>query len=193
MSAPPAISSRTHRPLFILGLLLTMFPIVVSSETIIGMFERISPGSSAQDSSVLEILLMPVFMLFCYLHGFSFMIGTGICVWCFGRFLGLPEKPMVPRAVLIPLLCDAYVFAQALPFLAVPRGAGIRPMGWVAFALLLALGMTVFEWFYVSRQLHTQPKRASVVLGYVLSLLPFPIVMASLRLMAAIKGFELEQ
>ena len=121
------------------------------------------------------------------------MIGSGICFWCFGRFLGLPEKPMVPRAALIPLLCDAYVFAQALPFLAVPRGAGIRPMGWVAFALLLALGMTVFEWFYVARQLRTQPNRAFVALGYALSLLPIPIVLMSLGLMAAIKGFVLEQ
>jgi hypothetical protein len=193
MSALPAISSRTDRLLFALGLLLAMFPIVVSSETIIEMFERISPGSSAHDSSAVEILLMPVFMLLCYLHGFSFMIGTGICVWCFGRFLGLPERPMVPRVVLVPLLCDAYVFAQALPFLAVPRGTGIRPMGWVAFALLLGLGMTVFEWFYVARQLRSQPNSAFVILGYVLSLLPIPIVMISLGLMASIKGFVLEQ
>jgi hypothetical protein len=193
MTTSRAIPDRRFILLLIFGVLLAIFPIIVSGETLIGMFDRICPGSSAHDLSVLEMLLMPIVMFLCWLQGFGFMIGSGICFWCFGRFLGLPEKPMVPRVVLIPLLCDAYVFAQALPFLAVRRGAGIRPMGWVAFALLLALGMTVFEWFYVSRQLRTQPKRATVVLGYVLSLLPIPIAMASLSLMAAIKGFELEQ
>jgi hypothetical protein len=193
MNAPPIIASRACRLLFMCGLLLAVFPIVVSDDSVIGMFDRICPGTSASEFSMLELLLMPVFMVLCYLQGFGFMLGSGICFWCLGWFLLKPGKPWLPSVVLVPLLCDAFMFTQALPFLAVPRGAGIRPMGWVALAFLLGLGITVFAWFYVSWQLRKQPNRAAVMVGYLLSLLPVPLAMISLFLMAAIKGFELEQ
>ncbi|MGC3989886.1 MAG: hypothetical protein QM796_09460 [Chthoniobacteraceae bacterium] len=130
-------------------------------------------------------------MPFLWLHGFSYMIGTAICFWCGAQYLR-GTRPAIPSALLIPLLCDVYIFAQALPFLAVPRGTPIRPMGWAVFSLLLALGLTVFGVIHVSLQLRTKQSRAFCAVGYFLSILPIPIVMSSLQLMAAIKGFELE-
>jgi len=189
MTVPHTTTSRTFNLLLILGLLLAIFPMVVSSDSLFMIFDRLF---SAHPSALLQGLLMPIMMLLGWLHGFSFMIGTVICFWCAGRFLLRPERPVMPAAVLIPLLCDGYVFAQALPFLAVPRGAGIRPMGWVFFTLLLACGMTVFGLVYVTGQFRTQQNKAFCGIGIFLSLLPIPIMMSSLRLMAAIKGFELE-
>ena len=105
--------------------------------------------------------------------------------------LRLP-KPIVLPALLIPLLCDAYVFAQALPFLAVPSGAQIRPMGWAFYTLILALALTVIGFVYAVAQFRTQQNKVLCGIGMFLSLFPIPIAMSSLRLMAAIKGFELE-
>jgi len=56
----------------------------------------------------------------------------------------------------------------------------------------LAMGLTVFGLAYVAGQFRKQPNKALWAMGLVLSLLPLPLAMTSLRLMAALKGFELE-
>jgi len=129
---------------------------------------------------------------FLLLHSFSYMLGTAICFWCAGRFLLRQTKPLISPVLLIPLLGDGFVFAQALPFLEVPGGTGIRPMGWVFYMVSLAMGLTVFGLAYVAGQFRKQPNKALWAMGLVLSLLPLPLAMTSLRLMAALKGFELE-
>jgi hypothetical protein len=115
------------------------------------------------------------------------MIGTGIIFWCAARSLLRLEKSVI----WIPLLCDAFIFAQALQFLAVPSGASIRPMGWCLFTFFLSIGATVFGLIYVTNQSRIGRSKLLCTIGYFLSVFPIPISMFSLRLMAAIKGFEL--
>lgn len=192
MNSSRTIPSRRFSLLLIFGILLAMFPLFVSDATLNRFGEWVFSWVPEHPPVGLESLLGMIMMPFFMLHGFSYMIGTAICFWCVGRYCLRLPKPVIPRVLLIPLLCDAFVFAQALPFLAVPRGGHIRPMSWAFFSVVLAVGMTIFGLIYVSAQLRTQQSRTFCGIGFFLSILPIPIVMSSLRLMAAIKGFELE-
>jgi hypothetical protein len=192
MTTSLTIPSRRFILFLIFGILLAIFPVLVSDETWDRFGEWFFSWIPAHPPAGLESLFGLIVMPFFMLRGFGYMIGTAIFFWCAGRYCLRLPKPVISPALLVPLLCDAYVFAQALPFLAVPRGAEIRPMGWAFFSVLLALGMTVFGLIYVSAQLRTQQGRVFCGIGFFLSILPIPIVMSSLRLMAAIKGFELE-
>jgi len=193
MTTSLTIPSRRFILLLIFGIMLAMFPLLVSDETWDRFGEWCFAWFPAHPPAGLESLCGLILTPFFILRGFSYMIGTAVIFWCVGRYCLQLPKPVTSPVLLIPLLCDAYVFAQALPFLAVPRGAQIRPMGWAFFSLLLAVGMTVFGLAYVSGQLRAPRSRACCGIGYILSIMPIPIVILSLRLMAAIKGFELEQ
>src|SRR5580698_480722 len=114
MTTPLTNPSRSFRLLFVVGILLTVFPLAVSDLAWDGFcewfFSWVPAHPPAGTESIYGMIMMPVMML----HGFSFMIGTVICFWCVGRFMLRLPKPVVSPALLIPLLCDAYVFAQAL-------------------------------------------------------------------------------
>jgi uncharacterized membrane protein YiaA len=65
-------------------------------------------------------------------------------------------------------------------------------MGWFFLSFLVAVGMTLFGLVYVSIQLRRHEKRVFCGVAYFLSALPIPILVMSLRLIAAIKGLKLE-
>jgi hypothetical protein len=190
MTALHTNTSRSFILFLVLGALLTVFPLVVDFAAWNRFFEGIflwvpgHPPGKLEGFS--EVLAAPVFLW----HPFSYMIGTAICSLCVGWLLLRYGKNVISPILLIPLLCDIYVFAQALPLLGLPSGAHIRSMGVNPLTFLLACGMTVFGLIYVTTQQPAQQSKILRGIGMLLSLLPIPIMMSSLSLMASIKGFK---
>ena len=118
MGNPP--SNRLLTLLLMLSVLLTAFPLVIDLKILHYFFGGI---------------VMVPFLMF---HAFSYLIGTALCCVTIGLFLLRRERLLVPPALLVPLLGDLNVFAQAFPFLAVPAGSVIRPMGWAFFTFFIA-------------------------------------------------------
>ena len=190
----PGARSRRYQALFwYIGAFAIAFPLIVSA-----MVWRTPNGDPfawmpANPPTLMAILLVPVMILFGLLCSFGYIVGTGIIAWRVRRLMLHDQKPVIPPAILIPLLCDIYVFVQALPFLEVPHGEQIRPMGWVAITFLLAIGMTIYGVSFAAGQLQAQASKIICTVGILIGLLPIPTMLLSLQLVAAIKGFRLEQ
>ena len=189
----PGARGRRHQTLlWCIGAFATAFPLVIGA-----MAWKTSGGDPlawvpAHPSTLMTILLLPIMACFSILYNLGYIVGTGILAWNVRRLMLRDQKPVIPPAILIPLLCDVYVFAQALPFFEVPRGEQIRPMGWSAITLLLAFSMTIYGVSYAVRQLRAQENKIICAVGILVGLLPYPIMLFSLNLVAAIKGFRLE-
>lgn len=187
-----ARNRRQQTLLWCVGAFATAFPLVIGA-----MAWGTSGGDPlawvpAHPSMLLTILLLPIMACFSILYGFGYIVGTGILAWNVRTLMLRDRKLVNPAAIFIPLLCDVYVFAQALPFFEVPRGESIRPMGWSAITFLLAVAMTIYGVSYAAMQLRAKENKIICTIGILVGLLPYPIMLFSLNLVAAIKGFRLE-
>ena len=186
--------SRRHWPvLWIVGILATTFPLVMSSNTVWNWVGKLFAWVPPHPSAALTVLLIPITWSLGLLGFFGYVVGTGILTWCAGRLLLRHRKSFIPPVLLVPLLCDIYVFVQVLPLFELPYGAQIRPGGLIGMTFLPAFGLTIYCVFYAARRLRAQENKIICAVGILIGLLPIPIMLLSLQLVVAIKGFGLEQ
>lgn len=140
----------------------------------------------------IQMLLCDVMMPFMFLHGFSFMVGTGILALLALRAFRfrLPESHAI-RPLIIPCLSIAWLALQTAPFLQVPAGSWIRPMGWAMYTMLSALGLMIFSLSASIASLRTQPSKITSVIAILLSLAIIVVPSVALHAIAQIKGFNL--
>lgn len=143
-------------------------------------------------SEPVQMVVCVVMMPFMFLHGFSFMIGTGIFALLAGQACRrrLPETHTF-RPLLFPIVSIAWLALQATPFFGVPAGSSIRPMGWVAFTMMSALLLTLGSLGISIASLRKQENKTGSVLAIILSLAIIVIPGFALHAVAQIKGFSL--
>ena len=199
MSAVPTTNRPTttgfrHQLLpWIVGILATTFPLVMSSNTVWNWVGKLFAWVPPHPSAALTVLLIPITWSLGLLGFFGYVVGTGILTWCAGRLMLRHRKSFIPPVLLVPLLCDIYVFVQVLPLFELPYGAQIRPGGLIGMTFLPAFGLTIYCVFYAARRLRAQENKIICAVGILIGLLPIPIMLLSLQLVVAIKGFGLEQ
>ena len=177
---------------WVLGILATAFPLVMSTKFAGEWAGKLFAWVPAHPSTALTVLLMPFIWMAGLLGFFGYVAGTGILTWCVARsILGRP-KSLISPAIGVPLLCNIYIFLQALPLLELPQGSQIRPGGWAVTTFLPACGLTIYGAFYAARQLRAQENKIICAVGILLGLLPIPTMLLSLQLVVFIKGFRLE-
>ena len=189
---PTTTGLRHQLLLWAVGILVTAFPLVMSTNAIWGWGGKLFAWVPPHPSAALIVVLIPITWSLGLLGVFGYVIGTGILTWCLGRSIMRRRKPLIPPTLLVPLLCNIYIFAQALPLLELPRGSQIRPGAWVITTLPPAFGLTIYCVFKAARQLRAQENKIICAAGMLVGLLPIPIMLLSLRLVVAIKGFGLE-
>ena len=126
------------------------------------------------------------------LHGYSFMIGTGIIALMAARAYRqrLPNTHTF-RPLLFPVVSIAWLAMQATPFLRVPSGSSIRPMGWAAFTMMSALLLMLGSIGTSIASLRKQENKTGSVLSIILSLAIIVVPSLALHAVAQIKGFRL--
>ena len=75
-----------------------------------------------------------------------------------------------------------------LPFWAVTRGESVRPMGWVLWVLLLAIGTFVVG-LICGLVGARSTRRTAAGVGLLLSVCPFPVAWLLIHLASAMRGF----
>jgi len=135
-------------------------------------------------------ILLPLMLL----YGFSFMIGSGLLVFfvwiTMRRKLSVYSLDLTPLA--LPALGAAWLAAQALPFLMVPRGTPIRPIGWAFYVLLSALALTILSVGMTISHFKKKRNKTVCALGILFSIALMVIPSFSLGTVARIKGLILE-
>ena len=124
-------------------------------------------------------------------NGFFYLIGTGSCLYCLNRYLLHVSYIRISPSLLVPFLFNVFVGFQALPFLLLPDGSKIRPMGWVFITVIIGLFLTIRGLVFVIKCFRIEPNKFAWFIGLLFVFCPIPTAMASLHLMVAIKGFEL--
>ena len=124
-------------------------------------------------------------------NGFFYLIGTGSYLYCLNRYLLQVSYIRISPLLLVPFLFNVFVGLQALPFLLLPDGSKIRPMGWVFITVIIGLFLTIRGLVFVIVRYRTEPNKFAWFIGLLFVFCPIPTAMASLHLMVAIKGFEL--
>jgi|GEM_PF-7050148 len=137
---------------------------------------------------VLCIVMIPLM----FLHGLSFMSGTGILAWlalrtCLARF----QQSHAYRPLILPCLSIVWLVMQATPFLSVPAGSWIRPMGWAALTMLAAFLLMIFSLSASIASLRRQHNKPVSVVAILLSLAIIAVPSFALNAIASIKGFHL--
>jgi hypothetical protein len=107
----------------------------------------------------------------------------------FKAFFKIPASGKI--ALVTGILGNGIVIAYSLPFFAVPRGSGIRPMGWAALMFLIAFWTLIVGLPFSLISFKSCSKRVSII-SLLLSLTPLPLASTLLHLIAAICGLELE-
>ena len=124
-------------------------------------------------------------------NGFFYLIGTGSCLYCLNRYFLQVSYIRIGPSLLVPFLFKVFVVLQALPFLLLPDGSKIRPMGWVFITVMIGLFLTIRGLVFVIVRYPTEPNKFAWFIGLLFVFCPIPTAMDSLHLMVAIKGFEL--
>lgn len=124
-------------------------------------------------------------------NGFLYLIGTAVCLYCSNQIFLNTSVIQIAPSILLPFFFNGFVFLQALPFLLLPDGAKIRPIGWVFCMVFIGLFLTVGALVFLIERYRTEPSKFAWFIGLTLVFCPIPTAMASLHLMVAIKGFEL--
>jgi len=140
----------------------------------------------------LQMVLVLVMMPFMLLHNFSFMIGTGILgVLVLRQCRQEPLQSHALRPLVFPLLSMVWLTAQAAPFLCVPAGSSIRPMGWAMYTMLSALVLMLVSLGASIASLRKQKRKTASVVAILLSLAIIVVPSLALQAVAQIKGFNL--
>jgi hypothetical protein len=134
------MTARAHVLIWLLALLLCAWPVSTDDP----MFLLPSFADSLPES--LQVLLFVIVLPLGLLHGFSFMLGTGICAWLlWRRVAGGAATSHTLYPLVLPLLCILWLALQVAPFLLVPKGSSIRGLGWSAYTCLSTLLLMVFS------------------------------------------------
>jgi hypothetical protein len=136
------------------------------------------------------------------INSFTTFLGLALVVacsmlWFFNRRKSKPvtdKKRRVATTLALGtgIIFNLLVLVSTIPFLSVPRGRGIRPMGWAMFvfemaflALVIGLPMTIIGFV-------TERSRRLNILATCLALTPLPLAIILLRVLAAACGFVCE-
>ena len=140
----------------------------------------------------IQMVVCVVMMPFMLLHGYSFMIGTGIFALLAARACRqrLP-KTHTSGPLLFPMVSIAWLALQATPFFRVPAGSSIRPMGWAAFTMMSAFLLMLCSLGTSIASLRKQKNKTGSVLAIILSLTIVVVPGFALHAVAQIKGFSL--
>lgn len=134
------------------------------------------------------VIVMPLMML----YGFSFMLGTGICALLLWRRVAsgaATSHALYP--LVLPVLCILWLALQAAPFLRVPAGSSIRPMGWAAYTLMSALLLMVFSIIRSVAAFRSGKHKLICSVAVLLSVAVIAVPSLSLHGVAQLKGFSL--
>lgn len=93
----------------------------------------------------------------------------------------------------VPVLSVLWLAAQSLPFLAIPRGTAIRPMGWSFYVVPAAFILTIHSIISAATELKRGRDIVACVVGIVLGVLVICMPSLSLWMVAALKGLRIEQ
>ena len=182
------MSTRSKVLLIIISLLLCTWSIVGPNP-----MAALSPFAESQPKA-LQVVLGLVVLPFWLCFNFGFMIGTallGFLIWL--RFGRASVNRSWFQPVVLPVLCVLCEAIQAAPYLRVPAGASIRPMGYFLCALISGLAFTclsvasvIVYWSKVRRNY------GMCTVALVLGLMALPVGLLSLRAVANIKGFIID-
>lgn len=183
--------------LMILGAVLIAFSQLVDSDTWGVCFDAVFSWVPDHPPKPLEPLFGMLMMPFLVLHGFSFMGGTALMLFAVGAWLRRSppssdrEREAFPLAVILPVLGNCFLVIQALPFLRVPQGTVMRPMGWTFFNFQVALAITIIGLSLSVALLMKKQRKMLAVIGIALSLAPIFTMMIAFHAVVAIKGLVL--
>lgn len=126
------------------------------------------------------------------LHGFSFMAGTGILGWPALRAgLGRVPESRAYRTLVLPCMSIVWLAIQGTPFLSIPKGTWIRPMGWAGLTMLAAFLLMIFSLSKSIAALRRYPSKTVPVVAILFSLVILVTPSYALHTIAYIKGLHL--
>ena len=174
--------------LIILAVLLIALP-TIGPENPFRLLDPIMSRFSDSVQMVLCIFIMPLMAL----HGFSYMIGTGILALLAGhsvrnRVLVNPQ-PWEPLAA--PSISLLWLASQSLPFLRLPAGTPIRPMGWAMYVMMSSLILTIVCIIKTIASLRKGKNKTACVVALIVSIGLLIIPSVSLHTVARVKGLVL--
>jgi len=111
-----------------------------------------------------------------------------------------PPQPDFPRRSFVAckisigagIIGNGLIVLSCLPFVAIPRGTGIRPMSWAVWVFLIAL-CTLVVGLPSALISFRSSSRLTSILALVLSLSPWPLAGFVLRAIAAMFGLQIEE
>jgi hypothetical protein len=113
-----------------------------------------------------------------------------LAVWIFPN-LFLPDIPVTGRiAIACGLLGCGLTLYYCYPFIHVPKGTAIRPMGWAMVTTVISFLTLVVSLPSALSALKKDPKWVGFT-GLVLGLIPFPLASFLLHFAAYVRGFQL--
>jgi hypothetical protein len=181
------MTSRTAIVLIIIALFFCLLPFFVSMERFDSFLDTLDFVESLPEfvqQVVGTLILMPLLLL----HGFSFAIGTGILAILLWRIISRFETLQI---IALPLFSIVWLALQAAPFLSIPAGESIRPMGWTAFAFIAAVFLIILSVYNaIAAMLNGKSKIISLA-SICLSAVIITIPALSLNAVAAFKGLTL--
>ncbi|HUI06128.1 MAG TPA: hypothetical protein VL486_03905 [Verrucomicrobiae bacterium] len=138
---------------------------------------------------VFAVCMGPLMML----YGFGFFLGSGIfAVFAWRKLSEDPYKSCALQPLVVPLLSITWLALQAVPFLRVPSGTPIRPMGWAFFTLLSACVLMVVSVIASFLAFRRGKNKFACAFAVVLSIAMLVVPSLSLCGVARLKGFLLE-
>lgn len=182
-------SQKENRIVCLIAVIAALFGVLTT--TILGELGKFLGGVDRLPA----ILNWPLGLMTLALMGISayaYPVGTGVLCY---RMSVLLARPPLSLAVGLSVAISANLFMalQALPFLSIPAGTGIRPMAWSALMVSLAGGILVFGLIAGIRTILKEHRIMAGILGILLSLTPPVVGVSSLHLVCSIKGLEMEE
>lgn len=180
---------KSRRSLLVILAALLIVLSAVGPEDPFSFLDSVMTRFSDSLQMVLTIFIMPLMML----HGFSYMIGTGILALIAGYSV---KKWDVANSrywgpLTFPVISLLWLASQALPFLSIPTGTHIRPMGWamsvtISSLILMVIGITRSVVSFRSGQ-----NKSACSLSLLVSIAFLIVPSVSLHIVASVKGLIL--
>ena len=187
-------SRRLQILLLTLGALLVVFPLLVNYGTWENCFDEVFTWVPRHSPQPMEALFAILMMPFLILHGLSFLIGTAIVTllaWLASK-RWVCVHPSVLEPLLLPVLSAVWLVIQVLPFLKLPTGTPIRPMGWALYGGVSALALTIRSVIGTFAMFKKGKNKLVCSLALIVSLILIAVPAMSLHTVAHAKGLILE-
>ena len=180
---------KSRRSLLVILAVLLIVLSIVGPEDPFSVLDSVVIRFSDSLQVVLTIFIIPLIML----HGFSYMIGTGILALIAGYSVKKWDaaNSRYWRPLTFPVISLLWLVSQALPFLSIPTGTHIRPMGWAMSVMMSSLTLMVIGITRSVVSFRRGQNKTACSLSLLVSIALLIVPSISLHVVASVKGLIL--